>query len=617
MDATDETVYTWSRDEVSSCNCSEKSYRHVHCRCLRCQGKATSRKTELRHWSEARLCEHATTIDFCSDSSDQSDNEPTTMDFDDKEKTSEKPAEAAILEEEGQIFEPEAMDVVPPDDEPIDHHSSWKRRAKEDNVNPLRQIILKAVLNAMNIMEDSGASVKTFEDILDYGKKMLFTSVGDEIDVDILSTLWPRNWSAAQLLLKQEGFCNAKEYYKCICRESKEMTRNGKTTTKYQYSHSFSILESKSDLCPNCDKPGYIKYYYLGLNEKVKNWFRNEAMCKKMLSHWQEKDHWLGRTLSWPVKNEIWDGQRWVDLEWFWNPNNTWCLPTTCVNCKAVISTETLHSCSKDENGMSLVNCPECFETFLFKIKTTCGSPLNLALIGHWDAWQPFQTSFRSCGSIEISIANMYKADRAHKEEVYVVGFVPCTSVPNDVPESFDPFLEPLMKDLVTGFIDGFKVPYPSEVSIDNFQADEMPIIRVLLLCWAGDHPGQCEIGKFLNQGKCGCRRCKMIGKQGDYSHHYYYGDNRFHCRYPWDIRDIRLEQENLYDLDNETRITVRKKQSSERGFTGTSLLHKYLYPLYGFDILQHMVIDVFHTVPLNLCKNQVQRTEIVRIRVD
>lgn len=204
------------------------------------------------------------------------------------------------------------MDVDPPDDEPIDDHRSWKRRAKEDNVNPLRQIIVKAVLDAMNIMEDSGASVKTFEDILDYGKKMLFTSVGDDIDVDILSTLWPKNWNAAQLLLKQEGFSDVKEYYICICRENKEMTRNGKTTTKYQYSRNCSILESKSDLCPHCGKPGYIKYHYmyLGLNEKVKNWFRNEAMCKKMLSHWQEKDHWLGRTLSGLVKNEIWNGQR-------------------------------------------------------------------------------------------------------------------------------------------------------------------------------------------------------------------------------------------------------------------------------------------------------------------
>ena len=59
--------------------------------------------------------------------------DPTTMDFDATENTSEEPAGAAIL-----VFEPEAMDVVPPDDKPVDDHSSWKRRAKEDNINPLR-----------------------------------------------------------------------------------------------------------------------------------------------------------------------------------------------------------------------------------------------------------------------------------------------------------------------------------------------------------------------------------------------------------------------------------------------------------------------------------------------
>ena len=52
----------------------------------------------------------------------------------------------------------------------------------------------------------------------------------------------------------------------------------------------------------------------------------------------------------------------------------------------------------------------------------------------------------------------------------------------------------------------------------------------------------------------------------------------------------------------------MRKTLSSEIGFTGTSVFHRYLYPLYGFDILQHIVIDVFHTVLLNLCKNQTQR---------
>ena len=212
------------------------------------------------------------------------------------------------------------------------------------------------------------------------------------------------------------------------------------------------------------------------------------------------------------------------------------------------------------------------------KTTTGTGSPLNLAFIGHWDAWQPFRTRLRSCGSIEISITNMYKEDRAHVEEVYVVGFVPNNSVPNDVPERFGPFLEPLMNDLTNGFIDGFQVPYPAVLTISNYEPGEMPTVRVLLLCWTADHPGQCEFGKFLNQGKCGCRRCKLSGQQSEHSYHYYYGDNRFHRRYPWESRDVELEQENFYDLDNETRTSVRKRLSSDKGFTGTSLLHKYIF---------------------------------------
>ena len=99
-----------------------------------------------------------------------------------------------------------------------------------------------------------------------------------------------------------------------------------------------------------------------------------------MLSHWEEREHWLGRTSSWPLKKEMWDGQRWVDLQWFWDPNQTWTLPTRCVNCSAIISAQKLSHCPKDDNGMAFVDCPECFEVFPFEIKTTSGSPLNLAL---------------------------------------------------------------------------------------------------------------------------------------------------------------------------------------------------------------------------------------------
>lgn len=146
------------------------------------------------------------------------------------------------------------------------------------------------------------------------------------------------------------------------------------------------------------------------------------------------------------------------------------------------------------------MSCPECFETFPTEIRTASGSPLNLALIGHWDAWQPFTTRLRSCSSIEISIANMYKKDRSHVKEVYVVGFVPCTTIPDDVPETFHPFLEPLMNDVTTGFIDGFQVPYPFDFTISHFGQGETPTVRVLLLCWTADHPGQCEFESSLTK---------------------------------------------------------------------------------------------------------------------
>ena len=47
---------------------------------------------------------------------------------------------------------------------------------------------------------------------------------------------------------------------------------------------------------------------------------------------------------------------------------------------------------------------------------------------------------------------------------------------------------------------------------------------------------------------------------------------------------------------------------SSEVGFTGVSILHKYMNPLYGFDVCKHLVYDIFHTVFLNVVKNQAER---------
>jgi len=123
-------------------------------------------------------------------------------------------------------------------------------------------------------------------------------------------------------------------------------------------------------------KKGYLKYYYLGLPTKVKNWFKNKEMCTKMLSHWFARSNWLGCSCSNAQKSEIWDGERWVELQWFWDPNSTWTiLPTLCPFCQIPVAAEHL---LKSEDGTSCckyVECPNCYEDFEHFLKTAHGSP--------------------------------------------------------------------------------------------------------------------------------------------------------------------------------------------------------------------------------------------------
>lgn len=57
---------TWSRDDITSCECKEKPFRHVQCPCFGCQGRPTDRKTELRHWKET----HEFAVENSSNQSD-------------------------------------------------------------------------------------------------------------------------------------------------------------------------------------------------------------------------------------------------------------------------------------------------------------------------------------------------------------------------------------------------------------------------------------------------------------------------------------------------------------------------------------------------------------------
>ena len=98
------------------------------------------------------------------------------------------------------------------------------------------------------------------------------------------------------------------------------------------------------------------KNCYLGISTKVKNWFKNVDMCRKMLCHWNARDkYWLGRQSSNPEKSE------------FWDLNNTWTLPALCPQWRLPISSD------------QLINSPHGMEVKMWNFQTALKS-LNTVL---------------------------------------------------------------------------------------------------------------------------------------------------------------------------------------------------------------------------------------------
>ena len=44
-------------------------------------------------------------------------------------------------------------------------------------------------------------------------------------------------------------------------------------------------MKSQDDMCSHCGNIGSIKFLYLGLETKVKNWFRSRELSKKKCWH--------------------------------------------------------------------------------------------------------------------------------------------------------------------------------------------------------------------------------------------------------------------------------------------------------------------------------------------
>lgn len=159
-----------------------------------------------------------------------------------------------------------------------------------------------------------------------------------------LEKYWPSNWRETERLLKDVGYENPQEFFICL------------DDSHYA---NYDIMDNKGSRCRFCGKAGAIKYYYLGLPQKVKLWCSDATFCQKMAKFWEEREHWLHNEGPWYPLKEVWDGARFSEVSWFWDPDCEWFLPTRCHFCSSVFSAEEIEGSPYDGHSYT-VSCSDC-----------------------------------------------------------------------------------------------------------------------------------------------------------------------------------------------------------------------------------------------------------------
>jgi len=133
-------------------------------------------------------------------------------------------------------------------------------------------------------------------------------------------------------------------------------------------------------------------------------WTQDPALSRANLDHWREHARWFRQAQKPEKLDEQWDGSRWRELSHFWDPAVSSLLPWQCLHCGLYNAPLTREQVPYVER----VNCSHCArrpartESLL---REAFGDPRNLALLIHWDGWQPFGTTGgHPCGAIEFQV---------------------------------------------------------------------------------------------------------------------------------------------------------------------------------------------------------------------
>lgn len=363
---------SWNRDTVACCYCSALRYVHSHCPCHKCNGKAVSRSTEYRHWEEANLAQsltaHAHSIgpEIMEVQQVANSEIDSTEDMELSSTGSSEHAAGTLTTCANPLSITTSTSVLADDDldpeQQPDHELSSTQNTFGKDIS---SDIVIAVLRAITMVDSMGESQKSLLQILEFGRDCYCKGDSE------MSKQWPSSWSACMNTLKRAGYKDPITYYICL---------------NASHPNLWSISNDPHHVCQYCNEKEMIQFHYLTLFDKVQRWCSDELFCAKMTAHWHDHQTWLYRRNN-GVYKEIWDGSRFAELQWFWNPQEEWLLPTRCTSCREVISASTILEATDDYGqGRSdhedvQIRCPYCGNRFHHCLQYTRGDPRNIALM--------------------------------------------------------------------------------------------------------------------------------------------------------------------------------------------------------------------------------------------
>ena len=177
------------------------------------------------------------------------------------------------------------------------------------------------------------------------------------------------------------------------------------------------------------------------------------------MDHWHEKEDWLNKSLDFEtIQSELWYGQRFCEMSWFWDPTDEHLLPERCPHCRKIVSSTELEEQNSDTVVM-LMYCAHCSSEFYYTTQMARGDPRNQAIIIHEDGWNPNSTLARhSIAAITITHACMKKANRSSGSNARVYSFIPVNQLSCEAPHKYGALFEPLVEEIENLFIHGEEI---------------------------------------------------------------------------------------------------------------------------------------------------------------